>query len=60
MIQGPKQEKKYDELLSKIYNNFNIYFSINSKSRSGMIITKEYKDVITGKEYNLNEVVLNC
>ena len=59
-MQGPKQEKNYKEVLEKIYNNFNIYFSINSRSRSGMIITKDYKDVITSEKYNLNPVVLEC
>lgn len=60
MIQGPKQEKDYDKLLEKIYDNFNIYFSINSKSRSGMIIDANYNDVITGEKYDLKEDVLEC
>lgn len=60
LIQGPKQEKDYESLLGKIYDNFNIYFSINSKSRSGMIIDAEYNDVITGEKYDLDENVLGC
>ena len=59
-IHGPKKEKDYDELLAKIYDNFTIYFSINSKSRSGMIIDKNYNDVITGENYVLDNAVLNC
>ena len=60
MIQGPKQEKDYEQLLEKIYDNFNIYFSINSRSRSGMIIDADYNDVITGEKYDLKEDVLDC
>ncbi len=59
-IQGPKQEKDYDNLLKKIYENFNIYFSINSKSRSGMIIDSNYKDVITGEKYELTGAIIEC
>lgn len=59
-IQGPTKEKDYEQLLEKIYDNFNIYFSINSKSRSGMIVDVNYNDVITGKNYELGEEVLMC
>lgn len=59
-IQGPKQEKDYKELLKKIYDNFNIYFSISSKSRSGMIIDSNYNDVVTGENYKLDASVLEC
>lgn len=60
IIQGPKKEENYEELLAKIYSNFNIYFSINSKSRSGMIIDKKYNDVITGQKYDLDSAILQC
>lgn len=59
-IQGPKKAQNYKQLLEKIYENFNIYFSINSKSRSGMIIDSNYKDVITGEEYKLSNAILEC
>ena len=45
-IQGPKKEKDYKQILEKVYDNFNIYFSINSKSRSGVIIDSNYNDVV--------------
>lgn len=59
-IQGPKQEKDYEVLLEKIYDNFNIYFSIDSKSRSGKIIDFNYNDVITGENYELTNSVIEC
>lgn len=59
-IQGPKQEKNYELLLKKIYDNFNIYFSIDSKSRSGKIIDLNYNDVITGEKYELTNSVIDC
>lgn len=59
-IQGPKKEKNYTKLLEKVYENFNIYFSINSKSRSGMIIDSDYQDVITGEQYKLSNAILEC
>lgn len=60
LIQGPKEQENKQEILQKIYNNFNIYFSINSKSRSGMIIDSNYNDVITGEKYTLNSNVLDA
>ena len=57
-IQGPKQEKNYESLIEKIYDNFNIYFSIDSKSRSGKIIDFNYNDVITGKKNELTDAVV--
>ena len=60
LIQGPKQKEDYEELLRKIYDNFTIYFSINSKSRSGMIVDKNFNDVITSEKYNLSSTLLEC
>ena len=60
VIQGPKKEMDYTQMLEKIYDNFNIYFSIDSKSRSGKIIDANYNDIITGQRYELNDVVKDC
>lgn len=60
LIQGPKQEKDYKQVIEKIYDNFTIYFSINSKSRSGMIVDEEFKDIITGEKYDIKEGVIEA
>ncbi len=60
LIQGPKQEKDYKQVIEKIYDNFNIYFSINSKSRSGMIVDEEFKDIITGGKYDIPKGVIEA
>lgn len=59
-IQGPKKEKDYKQILEKVYDNFNIYFSINSKSRSGVIIDSNYNDVMTGEKYKLSSAIQEC
>ena len=59
-IQGPPYQKNPETVLKEIYDNFNIYFSIGSKSRKGMIVNDKWQDVMTGKQYSFSEETLQC
>lgn len=59
-INQDKENKITQEALNKIYNNFTIYFSLNNISRSGLLLDKNYKELLTEEKLNLSETALEC
>ncbi len=46
--------------LAEFYNNFKIYFSLNSNTRYGALLDAEYNDISTGMPYGLTEDAVKC
>ena len=54
------EEKRLQEEFLKIYNNFNIYFSLNNISRRGLLLNNNYKELLTEKKLDLTDVAIEC
>ncbi len=48
------------ETLEKIYDNFNIYFSLNNISRKGLLLDNNYKELLTSEKLNLTDTAVKC
>ncbi len=59
-ISKEEEEKKMQETLIKIYNNFNIYFSLNNISRSGLLLGSNYKELLTDQKLKISENAQKC
>ena len=59
-IQKEEEEKKMQETLKRIYDNFNIYFSLNNISRRGLLLDSNYKDLLTEKKLELSSIAQKC
>ena len=46
--------------LNDFYNDFKIYFSLNSNTRYGALLDAKYNDITTGAEYGLTEDARIC
>ena len=46
--------------LNDFYNDFKIYFSLNSNTRYGALLDAKYNDITTGAEYGLTEDARTC
>ncbi|MBR3887555.1 MAG: PAS domain-containing protein [Clostridia bacterium] len=46
--------------LEDFYNNFKIYFSLNSNTRYGALLDANYNDISTGTPYGLTEDAIKC
>lgn len=46
--------------LEDFYNNFKIYFSLNSNTRYGALLDANYNDISTGMPYGLTEDAVKC
>ena len=57
-VYGPQKNKEAD--IERFYNNFKIYFSLNSNTRFGTLLDSKYNDISTGKLYNLTEEAKEC
>ena len=60
LILRKEEEKKFQETLKKIYNNFNIYFSLNNISRKGLLLDSNYKELLTEEKLDLSNSSLKC
>ena len=54
------EENITQEMLSKIYNNFTIYFSLNNISRHGLLLDSNYKELLTSQKLDLTEAEIEC
>ena len=59
-IEKEKEERATQETIKKIYDNFNIYFSLNNISRRGLLLNNNYKELLTEKKLDLTDVAINC
>lgn len=57
-VYGPQQHKQPN--IEEFYNNFKIYFSLNSNTRHGAILDSNYTDVLTGNEYGVTKQIEKC
>lgn len=57
-VYGPQQHKQPN--IEEFYNNFKIYFSLNSNTRHGAILDSNYTDVLTGNEYGITKQIEKC
>ncbi len=46
--------------LNEFYNNFKIYFSLNSNTRYGALLDAKFNDITTGAPYGLTEDAAKC
>ena len=54
------EEKKMQETLKRIYDNFNIYFSLNNISRKGLLLNSNYKELLTEQKLGLSTIAQKC
>ena len=59
-ILAEREEKKMQETIAKIYDNFNIYFSLNNISRRGLLLNNNYKELLTEKKLDLTNKAIEC
>lgn len=59
-IKKEKEEKVTQETIMKIYDNFNIYFSLNNISRRGLLLNNNYKELLTEQKLDLSDAALKC
>ena len=57
-VYGPQKMKQAN--IEEFYNNFKIYFSLNSNTRFGTILDSNYNDISTGNLYDLTDEAKNC
>ena len=57
-VYGPQKIKQAN--IEDFYNNFKIYFSLNSNTRFGTILDSNYNDISTGNLYTLTEEAREC
>ena len=55
-----EEEKKMQETLKKIYDNFHIYFSLNNISRRGLLLDSNYKQLLTDEKLELSSNAIKC
>lgn len=59
-INREEEEAKMQEILKRVYDNFNIYFSLNNISRKGLLLGSNYKELLTEESLNLSTTSLKC
>lgn len=57
-IQGPHKQKTAN--INEFYNNFRIYFSLNSPTRYGTLLDSNYNDISTKMPYSLTPIAKQC
>ncbi len=57
-IYGPQMQKKID--LDEFYNDFRIYFSLNSSTRYGVMLDTQNNNVLTNLPYEMTDTIKNC
>ena len=61
-IENKENENSVKETinLNEFYNNFKIYFSLNSNTRYGALLDAKFNDITTGAPYGLTEDAAKC
>jgi len=59
-INKDEEDKRIQETLKRIYDNFNIYFSLNNISRTGLLLDSNDKELVTEQTLNLSSAAKNC
>lgn len=55
-----QENRKVQETVKKIWNNFNIYFSVNNISRRGVLIDSNYKEILSEERMQLSKNAIKC
>ena len=55
-----QEEKEVQEAVKKIWNNFNIYFSLNNISRRGVLLDNNYKEILSEQNMQLSDNAIKC
>ena len=55
-----QEEKEVQETVKKIWNNFNIYFSLNNISRRGVLLDSNYKEILSEQNLQLSKNAIKC
>lgn len=59
-MEQKEENQKLQEMYQKIYDNFNIYFSLNNISRTGLLLDSNYKELLSEKKIQLSNNALKC
>lgn len=55
-----EEASKFQKTIKKIYDNFNIYFSLNNISRKGLLLDSNYKELISNEGLSLSSNAIKC